>query len=72
VLNPKIIGDASKIHPVLIVLALVIGEHWFGLVGALLAFPTAGVVASVFKFLQMKAAEIEVRFEPPPPPAPAP
>jgi predicted PurR-regulated permease PerM len=66
VLNPKIIGDASKIHPVLIVLALVIGEHWFGLVGALLAFPTAGVVASVFKFLQMKAAEIELRFDPPP------
>lgn len=74
ILNPKIVGDASKIHPVLIVLALVIGEHWFGLVGALLAFPTAGVIAAVFKFLQMKAAEIEARVEPPSmsPPSPPP
>jgi predicted PurR-regulated permease PerM len=76
VLNPKIVGDASKIHPVLIVLALVIGEHYFGLVGALLAFPTASLVASVFKFMLLKAAELEARAEasapPPAPPAPMP
>ena len=35
-LNPKIIGVAAKIHPVLVVLALLIGEHFFGLWGALL------------------------------------
>lgn len=75
VLNPKILGDASKIHPVLIVLSLVIGEHYFGLVGALLAFPTAGLVASVFKFLQWKARQLEARIDaapraPPAPPAP--
>jgi predicted PurR-regulated permease PerM len=73
ILNPKIIGDASRIHPVLIVLALVIGEHHFGLVGALLAFPAAGFVASIFKFLQAKAAELEPRMTPTlPPPAPPP
>jgi putative heme transporter len=74
VLNPKIVGDASRIHPVLIVLALVIGEHHFGLVGALLAFPAAGLVASIFKFMQMKAAELEARANaesgPPAPPPP--
>jgi predicted PurR-regulated permease PerM len=74
ILNPKIIGDASRIHPVLIVLALVIGEHHFGLVGALLAFPAAGFIASIFKFLQAKAAELEARAAPalPPPPPPSP
>jgi predicted PurR-regulated permease PerM len=72
VLNPKILGDASKIHPVLIVLSLVIGEHYFGLVGALLAFPTAGLVASVFKFLQWKARQLEARVDAAPPTPPAP
>lgn len=28
-LNPKIIGDAAKIHPVLVVFSLVVGEHLF-------------------------------------------
>ncbi|HEY2513395.1 MAG TPA: AI-2E family transporter, partial [Polyangiaceae bacterium] len=29
VLNPKIMGDAAKIHPVLVIFALVVGEHLF-------------------------------------------
>ena len=32
-LNPKIIGNAAKIHPVLVVFALIAGEHSYGLVG---------------------------------------
>ncbi|HEX9399895.1 MAG TPA: AI-2E family transporter [Anaeromyxobacter sp.] len=61
VLNPKIMGDAARIHPVLIVLALVIGERSLGVVGALLAAPLASVVVAVFRFLQRKAAELEER-----------
>jgi predicted PurR-regulated permease PerM len=59
VLNPKIMGDASKIHPVLIVLALVIGERSFGLVGALLAVPVASVFVAVFRFLHRKLREVD-------------
>jgi predicted PurR-regulated permease PerM len=58
-LNPKIMGDAAKIHPVLIVLALLIGEHHFGLVGALLAVPFASIVAAIFKFLHRKALALD-------------
>jgi predicted PurR-regulated permease PerM len=47
-LNPKIIGDAAKIHPVLVVFSLLVGEHFFGLWGALLAVPALSVVQSVF------------------------
>jgi predicted PurR-regulated permease PerM len=61
VLNPKIMGNASRIHPVLIVLALVIGERSFGIVGALLAVPVASVIVAVFRFLQRKLAELEER-----------
>lgn len=47
-LNPKIIGSAAKIHPVLVVFALLVGEHYFGLWGALLAVPTLSVTQSIF------------------------
>jgi predicted PurR-regulated permease PerM len=61
VLNPKIMGDASRIHPVLIVLALVVGERTGGIVGALLAVPVASVFVAVFRFLQRKLAELDER-----------
>jgi predicted PurR-regulated permease PerM len=61
VLNPKIMGDASKIHPVLIVLSLVVGERSFGLVGALLAVPVASVVVAIFRFLHKKLDELDER-----------
>jgi predicted PurR-regulated permease PerM len=59
VLNPKIMGDASRIHPVLIVLALVLGERLYGLVGALLAVPVASVFVAIFRFLHRKLAELD-------------
>jgi predicted PurR-regulated permease PerM len=61
VLNPKIMGGAARIHPVLIVLALVIGERTGGIVGALLAVPVASVVVAIFRFLHRKLAEIDER-----------
>jgi predicted PurR-regulated permease PerM len=48
ILNPKIMGDAAKIHPVLVVFSLIVGEHWFGVVGALLAVPAMSLAKSLF------------------------
>jgi predicted PurR-regulated permease PerM len=47
-LNPKIIGDQAKIHPVLVVFALLVGEHLYQIPGALLAVPVLAVVQAVF------------------------
>ena len=47
-LNPKIMGDAAKVHPVLVVFALLAGEHLFGILGALIAVPLLSVTQSVF------------------------
>lgn len=47
-LNPKIIGVAAKIHPVLVVFSLIAGEHFFGLWGALLAVPVLSLSQAVF------------------------
>jgi predicted PurR-regulated permease PerM len=47
-LNPKIIGDAAKIHPVLVVFSLMAGEHFFQLPGALFAVPAMSVAQTIF------------------------
>jgi predicted PurR-regulated permease PerM len=52
VLNPKIMGDAAKIHPVLVIFALLVGEHFFQAVGALLAVPTMSIAQSIFLHFQ--------------------
>jgi predicted PurR-regulated permease PerM len=47
-LNPKIIGDQAKIHPVLVIFSLLVGEHFFALPGALLAVPVLSIAQSFF------------------------
>lgn len=54
-LNPKIIGTAAKIHPVLVIFALIVGEHSYGLVGALLAVPVLSMIQVLFLFFRNKA-----------------
>lgn len=58
-LNPKIMGEATKIHPVMVVLALVIGEHWYGIVGALLAVPIMSILVTIFKALRARAMQLD-------------
>jgi predicted PurR-regulated permease PerM len=74
-LNPKIIGVAAKIHPVLVVFALIIGEHFYGLWGALFAVPVLSVVQSVFnhfRFESMPDSGPDSLLPPAPAPAVAP
>jgi predicted PurR-regulated permease PerM len=54
VLNPKIMGDSAKIHPVLVIFALLVGDHFFHVAGALLAVPAMSMAQSVF--LHLRAA----------------
>jgi len=53
-LNPKIIGVAAKLHPVLVVFVLVLGEHTHGLWGALLAVPALSVAQSLFNHFRFE------------------
>lgn len=58
-LNPKIMGEAAKIHPVLVVLALVIGEHFYGLAGALFAVPIMSVLVTLWRAMRTKAMALD-------------
>jgi predicted PurR-regulated permease PerM len=51
-LNPKIMGDSAKLHPVLVIFALLVGEHFFRAVGAILAVPVMSIAQSVFLHLE--------------------
>ncbi len=54
-LNPKIMGSAARIHPVVVAFALIAGERSFGLLGALFAVPIAAIVVATFDFARLKA-----------------
>jgi len=58
-LNPKIMGTAAHIHPVLIVFALVTGEFVAGIAGALLAVPIFSILQTLFLFLKSLVEELE-------------
>jgi predicted PurR-regulated permease PerM len=60
-LNPKIIGSAAKIHPVFVIFSLFLGEHSYGLVGALLAVPILSAIQVVFMFLYRKTWKENLR-----------
>lgn len=53
-LNPKIIGVAARLHPVLVVFVLIVGEHFFGLWGALLAVPVLSLTQSLFVHFRLE------------------
>ncbi len=55
VLNPKIIGDSAKIHPVIVIFALLAGESMFGLVGALLAIPATSLIQAFYVFMRRRS-----------------
>ncbi len=80
-LNPKIMGDAAKVHPVLVIFALLAGAHLSGVIGALLAVPVLSILQSFFYFLRehslgvprstsIPPREPPTESSPPPPPVP--
>lgn len=55
IFNPKIMGDAARMHPVIVVFALLAGAHAAGTLGALLGVPVASILQSLFRFLRARA-----------------
>jgi predicted PurR-regulated permease PerM len=53
-LNPKIMGTAAKIHPVVVIFAVVAGERTYGPIGALLGVPLVSAVQAVFMYVRRK------------------
>lgn len=54
-LNPKVIGVASNIHPVVLIFALLAGLSTAGLLGLVLAIPVASVVQTGFLYARKRS-----------------
>jgi predicted PurR-regulated permease PerM len=54
-LNPKIMGTAAKVHPIVVAFSLIAGERTFGLLGALFAVPLAAILVACFEYARLKA-----------------
>ncbi|MCB1050704.1 MAG: AI-2E family transporter [Acidobacteria bacterium] len=51
VITPKVVGESVGLHPVVVMLALMVGGTYFGLVGMILALPSAAVLVVILKRL---------------------
>jgi predicted PurR-regulated permease PerM len=54
VLTPRIQGQALRVHPILVFLAVIAGGELAGLRGALFAVPTLAVLRVIFDFLRLR------------------
>lgn len=50
IMAPKIVGDSVGIHPVVVILALLVGASTMGIIGMLIAVPIAGVIKILTNF----------------------
>ena len=60
IINPIIIGKATDIHPITIVIGLLIFEHYFGIIGMIIATPVIGAIKILFNFFNEKYHIIEM------------
>ena len=59
IINPIIVGKATDIHPITIVIGLLIFEHYFGIIGMIIATPVIGAIKILFNFFNEKYHIIE-------------
>ncbi|MDF1489214.1 AI-2E family transporter [Tessaracoccus caeni] len=68
VLQPFLQSRVMQLHPVIVLLAVILGAAWSGILGAFLAVPVAATIAVVFRYLgdlanlrvgEVKADEIQ-------------
>jgi predicted PurR-regulated permease PerM len=48
--NPYVMGKITKLHPLVILFAVIAGEHIAGILGLILAVPIAGIIKIIFEY----------------------
>lgn len=59
VLTPRIQGEAVRVHPVLIFLAVIAGGEMFGLMGIVFAVPVLAVLRVLAEFLSVRLRTVD-------------
>lgn len=58
VLTPKIMGAAVDLHPLAVMLAVLVGGYWFGVLGMILAVPILATVPVLWRFWHKKTTTL--------------
>ena len=59
IINPIIVGRATDIHPITIVIGLLIFQHYFGIIGMIIATPVIGAIKILFNYFNTKYGLID-------------
>jgi len=62
---PKLIGDRMRLHPAVVIIVLLIGAEFFGLLGMFLAAPVAAVIRELIRFYIVKPSNHRLREDQP-------
>lgn len=54
ILAPKIIGETTGLHPIIVLLSIIVGGGVFGVFGMILAIPVVSISIIVYKFIKEK------------------
>lgn len=54
ILAPKILGDSTGLHPLIVLISIIIGGGIFGVLGMILAVPVVAISIILFKFISNK------------------
>ena len=57
--QPLIMGHTMKLHPVTIMIGLLIFQHFFGIIGMIIATPVIACIKVIFKFIDEKFSIID-------------
>ncbi len=60
IINPIIVGKATDIHPITIIIGLLIFQHYFGIIGMIIATPVIGAIKILFNFFNDKYGLIDM------------
>lgn len=63
ILNPIVMSKTMKLHPVTIILGLLIFEHFWGILGMILATPIIATIKVIFEYFNEKYGIINKKFE---------
>jgi len=61
VISPKIVGDSMGLHPIFVIMAVIIGGNFAGILGMLLSVPIAGIIKLfITKLIIKRQAKAEI------------
>jgi len=60
VITPRVMGNAVELHPLVILLALIVGSELLGAPGALLAIPVAATAAVIFDEIRLERVRSQI------------